>query len=390
MATKRVWAIVARREFVERGRDRGFLISTAITLLVLVGVIVATSLLGGETRYRLGAVDDARRVAERSVRAAQLLDVDVELVTASDDAAAVAAVRDGRLDAAVIGGAEIVVRSEPPAELVGIVQAVSQRSRTEDALRGTGLSDDQIRAALDQAPMEIRALEPVDDRRRENAAVAFVGVLALYGQLFAYGYWVAAGVVEEKSSRVVEVLLATVRPSQLLRGKILGIGVLGLMQLLLIGVVGLIAAQTVGSLDFPSGAIATIGIVLVWFVFGFFFYASLFAVAGSIVPRQEDLQSTMTPLTLLIVGSFLIGLNAIGNPSSTLATVASLLPPSAPLVMPSRIVLGETSLLGALLSVAITVAATVALVPLATRIYSAAVLRPGRVRIRQALRASRG
>jgi ABC-2 type transport system permease protein len=390
MATKRLWAIVARREFVERGRDRGFLISTAITLLVLVGAIVATSLLGGETRYRLGAVDDARRVAERSVRAAQLLDVDVELVTASDDAAAVAAVRDGRLDAAVIGGAEIVVRSEPPAELVGIVQAVSQRSRTEDALRGTGLSDDQIRAALDQAPMEIRALEPVDDRRRENSAVAFVGVLALYGQLFAYGYWVAAGVVEEKSSRVVEVLLATVRPSQLLRGKILGIGVLGLMQLLLIGVVGLIAAQTVGSLDFPSGAIATIGIVLVWFVFGFFFYASLFAVAGSIVPRQEDLQSTMTPLTLLIVGSFLIGLNAIGNPSSTLATVASLLPPSAPLVMPSRIVLGETSLLGALLSVAITVAATVALVPLATRIYSAAVLRPGRVRIRQALRASRG
>jgi ABC-2 type transport system permease protein len=390
MATKRVWAIVARREFVERGRDRGFLISTAITLLVLVGVIVATSLLGGETQYRLGAVDDARQVAERSVQAAQLLDVDVELVTTSDDAAAVAAVREGRLDAAVIGGAEIVVRSEPPAELVGIVQAVSQRTRTEDALRGTGLSDDQIRAALDQAPMEIRALEPVDDRRRENSAVAFVGVLALYGQLFAYGYWVAAGVVEEKSSRVVEVLLATVRPSQLLRGKILGIGVLGLMQLLLIGVVGLIAAQTVGSLDFPSGAIATIGIVLVWFMFGFFFYAGLFAVAGSIVPRQEDLQSTMTPLTLLIVGSFLIGLNAIGNPSSTLATVASLLPPSAPLVMPSRVVLGETSLLGALLSVAITVAATVALIPIATRIYSAAVLRPGRVRIRQALRASRG
>jgi ABC-2 type transport system permease protein len=390
-ATKRVWAIVARREFVERGRDRGFLISTAITLLVLVGVIVATSVLGGgERRYKLGAVDDARQVAERSVQAAQLLDLDVELVTASDDAAAVAAVRDGRLDAAVIGGAEIVVRSEPPAELVGIVQAVSQRTRTEEALRGTGLSDEQIRAALDQAPLGIRALEPVDDRRRENSAVAFVGVLALYGQLFAYGYWVAAGVVEEKSSRIVEVLLATVRPSQLLRGKILGIGVLGLLQLLLIGVVGLIAAQTVGSLDFPSGAIATIGVVLVWFVFGFFFYAGLFAVAGSIVPRQEDLQSTMTPLTLLIVGSFLIGLNAIGNPSSTLATVASLLPPSAPLVMPSRIVLGETSLLGALLSVAITVGATVALVPLATRIYSAAVLRPGRVRIRQALRASRG
>jgi ABC-2 type transport system permease protein len=390
MATKRVWAIVARREFVERGRDRGFVISTAITLIVLVGVIVAASLLGGETRYQLGAVREARQIGELSVQAAHLLGVDVDLVRLSDDAAALAAVRDGRLDAAVIGkGAEIVVRSEPPAELVGIVQAVSQRMRTENALRGTGLNDDQIRAALDQTPLEIRALEPIDDRSRENSAVAFVGVLALYGQLFAYGYWVAAGVVEEKSSRVVEVLLATVRPSQLLRGKILGIGVLGLLQLLLIGVVGLIAAQVVGSLDFPSGAIATIGVVLVWFVFGFFFYASLFAVAGSIVPRQEDLQSTMTPLTLLIVGSFLVGLNAISDPSSTLATVASLLPPSAPLVMPSRIVLGETGPLGALASVTITVAATVALIPLATRIYSAAVLRPGRVRIRQALRASR-
>ena len=83
-----------------------------------------------------------------------------------------------------------------------------------------------------------------------SATVAFVGVLLLYGQLFAYGYWVAAGVVEEKSSRVVEVLLATLRPSHLLRGKILGIGVLGLLQLLLIGLVGLFASNAVGSLEF--------------------------------------------------------------------------------------------------------------------------------------------
>ncbi len=166
----------------------------------------------------------------------------------------------------------------------------------------------------------------MDARRRETATVAFVGVLVLYGQLFAYGYWVAAGVVEEKSSRVVEVLLATVRPSHLLRGKILGIGVLGLAQLLLIGLAALFTSKAVGSLDFPSGAVATIGLVLVWFVLGFFFYASLFAVAGSIVTRQEDLQTTMTPLTILIVASFFIGLSATTNPESTLATVASLIP----------------------------------------------------------------
>jgi ABC-2 type transport system permease protein len=89
----------------------------------------------------------------------------------------------------------------------------------------------------------------------------------------------------------------------------------------------------------------------------------------------------------LIVGSFIIGINAIGDPSSTLATVASLLPPSAPLVMPSRIVLGETGLWGALLSAGVSIGTTIALVPIATTIYSGAVLRPGRVKLRQVLRA---
>jgi len=78
---------------------------------------------------------------------------------------------------------------------------------------------------------------------------------------------------------------------------------LGLLQLLLIGLVALFASNAVGSLEFPSGAIATMGVVLVWFVLGFFFYAGLFAVAGSIVTRQEDLQTTMTPLTILIIAS---------------------------------------------------------------------------------------
>jgi len=212
-------------------------------------------------------------------------------------------------------------------------------------------------------------------------------VLALYGQLFAYGYWVAAGVVEEKSSRVVEVLLSTIRPSQLLRGKILGIGTLGLCQLLLIAAVGLAAARLAGILRFPVGAAAAIGWVLFWFVLGFFFYSTLFAVAGSIVSRQEDLQATMTPLSLLIIAAFVIGITALGSPDSTLALVASLLPPTAPLAMPSRIVLGQAPLWQPIASAIVSVGTTVALVPFAVRMYSRAVLRTGRVKIRELLRA---
>jgi ABC-2 type transport system permease protein len=383
-----MWPIVARREFVERARDRGFQVSTAITLLLLVGVIVVSAAFNRPTSFDLVVVGACSEVLGGEVRvAADALGFEVKVLALPDRAEAERAVDAGDADAALVNGDAIVVRDEPPEQLVGLIQAVSLRERSRQALVAAGLSDDQVDAALLQRPLPVEALEPVDARRSESATVAFVGVLLLYGQLFAYGYWVAAGVVEEKSSRVVEVLLATLRPSHLLRGKILGIGLLGLLQLLLIGLVALFASNAVGSLEFPTGAIATMGVVLVWFVLGFFFYAGLFAVAGSIVTRQEDLQTTMTPLTILIIASFIIGLSATGDPDSTLAVVASLLPFSSPLVMPTRIVLGDAAPWEVVASLAISVVSTAALIPIATKVYSRALLRPGRVRIRQVLRA---
>ena len=387
-ARRRMWPIVARREFVERARDRGFQVSTAITLLLLVGVIVVSAAFNRPTSFDLVVVGAGSEVLGGEVRvAADALGFEVKVLALPDRAEAERAVDAGDADAALVNGDAIVVRDEPPEQLVGLIQAISLRERSRQALVAAGLSDDQVDAALLQRPLPVEALEPVDARRSESATVAFVGVLLLYGQLFAYGYWVAAGVVEEKSSRVVEVLLATLRPSHLLRGKILGIGLLGLLQLLLIGLVGLFASNAVGSLEFPTGAIATMGVVLVWFVLGFFFYAGLFAVAGSIVSRQEDLQTTMTPLTILIIASFIIGLSATGDPDSTLAVVASLLPFSSPLVMPTRIVLGDAAPWEVVASLAISVVSTAALIPIATKVYSRALLRPGRVRIRQVLRA---
>ena len=388
MSARRLWPIVARREFVERARDRGFQVSTAITVLLLVGVIVISAVFNRPTSFDLVVVGEGSDALGQQVRAAaDALGIEVSVHELADEAEARQAVDAGDADAAVVEAGRIVVRAEPPDQLVGLIQAVSVRERSRQALIGAGLSSEQVDAALAQSPLPVDALEPVNAESRETATVAFVGVLLLYGQLFAYGYWVAAGVVEEKSSRVVEVLLATLRPSHLLRGKILGIGLLGLAQLLLLALVGLFASSAVGTLEFPSGAIATVGLVLVWFVLGFFFYATMFAVAGSIVTRQEDLQTTMTPLTILIVGSFFIGLSATTNPDSTLAVVASLLPFSSPLVMPTRIALGDAATWEVVASIAISVAATAALIPLATKIYSRALLRPGRVRIRQVLRA---
>jgi ABC-2 type transport system permease protein len=280
---------------------------------------------------------------------------------------------------------------EPPAQLVGVIQAVSVRIRSEAALEAAGVSAEEIQAALDQPPLPVRSLEPVDERRRENAAVAFVGVLALYGQLFAYGYWVAAGVVEEKSSRVIEVLLATIRPKDLLAGKVIGLGLLGLGQLLLVAVLGLAAAAVTGALEIDGDLLGAVALSLVWFLLGYAFYAAAFAVAGALVPRQEELQTSTTPLTMVILVSLFAGFIVTGDPDGTLAHVCAFIPTTAPITMPSRIVLGAAPAWEIAASVAVMVGATLALIPLAARIYAAVVLRTGSaVKLREALRLASG
>ena len=223
-----------------------------------------------------------------------------------------------------------------------------------------------------------------------NSTVAFVALLLLYGQLFGYGVWVASGVVEEKSSRVVEVLLSAIRARQLMAGKVLGIGLLGLLQLSCIGAIAVTLSLVTGSLNVPGQALLTLGVTLFWFALGFGFYASLFAVAGALVSRMEELQNAIVPLNLTILGSFFISIAAVNNPDSTLARVASLVPFSAPFAMPPRIALGSATVPEAIASAVLLVGATALAIPFAGRLYAGAILRIGaRVKLRDAWRAAR-
>jgi len=219
--------------------------------------------------------------------------------------------------------------------------------------------------------------------------VAFVAVLLLYGQLFGYGVWVATGVIEEKASRVVEILLSTIHARQLLAGKIAGIGALGLLQLMCIAAYGIVLATATGALDLPAQALGTAALAIGWFVLGFMFYASLFAVAGALVSRMEELQNAIVPLNLVILASFLISIGSVQDPNSTLSIVASLVPFSSALAMPVRISLGAATVPQIVASLVILLGSTALLVPLAGRVYSGAVLRIGaRVKLRDAWRAS--
>ena len=385
------WLLVTRREFWVRLRDRGFLISTAITVVVLSGFIVASAVGGGSTpSFRLGAVGDAdAEIGSLAVDEAGTT-AHVTVVREPDRAAAERLVRADELDGALIDGA-LVVRTEVPPELGQAVLEAQRRHAIEGQLSGAGLTPEEIGSVLHpQVPPTVHLEEVPSAERKVNSTVAFVALLLLYGQLFGYGVWVASGVVEEKSSRVVEVLLSAIRARQLMAGKVLGIGLLGLLQLACIGAIAVTLSLALDVLNVPGQVLLTVLVTLFWFALGFGFYASLFAVAGALVSRMEELQNAIVPLNLTILGSFFLSIAAVNDPDSTLARVASLVPLSAPFAMPPRIALGAATVPEAIASIVLLVGATVLVIPLAGRMYAGAILRIGaRVKLRDAWRATR-
>ena len=377
MSRRRAVWLVARREIVERLRDRSLLISTVVTLVILAAIVVLPQALGlgGKERYTVAVSGpQAERVAAAAQRTARAVDAEIEIDRLASPAAVRRAVSDDEADAGLTGAADrIVVRDELEDELGIALQEASRLLRLE---------------ARPPPALPVTALEGSDDSGG-RVAIAFVAVFLLYGQLIGYGYWVTMGIVEEKSSRIVEVLLATIRPRDLLAGKVLGIGVVGLGQLLLIGVVGAALGVASGAVDATSDLFSAVPVVLAWFLLGYCFYACLFAVAGALVPRQEEVQNVTGPLLLMLIGAFVLSFTALEDPSGGLATVLSYVPPTAPMIMPVRLIAGEVPVEQVLASVAAILVCTVALIGVAARVYSNAVLRTGtRVKLIDAWRAT--
>jgi ABC-2 type transport system permease protein len=387
--------LTARRELVERTRrDRSFLISTLVTLAILVAIIFVPKLLGADDpkEFDVGLVGQASQPLGQVLTAqGEAADIRINLRQPAGAAEAEAAVRDGTIDLAVIDGRQLVAEAEVDEQLNLLVQAASRGVRAQQTLQAAGVPPGEIQAALAPPPLPVRSLEPVDEDAQSKRTIATVAVFLLYGQLIGYCFTVAMGVVEEKSTRVIEVLLAAVRPVQLLAGKIIGIGLVGLIQLAIIGAVGLAVAVAAGSITLPPDAAGTIGSVLLWFLLGYAFYSSLFAVAGAIVSRQEELQNTATPLNLLLLASFFVAFMAsVGGGDTTLARVSTFLPPVAPLVMPLRIAGGDAAPWEVAVALAIMLVSIVAVVLLAARLYEGAILRTGaRVKLGDAWRGAR-
>jgi ABC-2 type transport system permease protein len=387
--TRRLW-LVALREWNQRVRSLAFRVSTLVSVLIVVAIIVVPEMYGGgeEPERTVGVVGERAPELPALLRASgEQLGLTVTTRAFADETAGRAAVRSGDVAVLLVDRSELVWKAETDDQMQAVVTSAVQVLERQRAIAELGLSPAQAQDLLRPAALRSTSLEPVSKERSARIALATIGMVLLFMAIAFYGGFLLVGVVEEKSSRVVEVLLSRLRPTELLGGKILGIGMVGLAQFVAVAGAALVALRVSGNTMAPETTPSTIGWVLFWFVLGYGFYSVLYASAGSLVSRQEEAQSIQFPITAVLLVGYILSFGAAESPDGTAALVGSLLPPTAPMVMTVRMAHGGVPWWQIVLSVALMAVTIYGLVQLAGRIYAGAVLRMGRrVRLGEAWR----
>ncbi|MEH6794775.1 MAG: ABC transporter permease [Rhodococcus sp. (in: high G+C Gram-positive bacteria)] len=378
-------SLIAKREFTVQVMKKSFVISNVIILAVIVGGIIAFSIFSGsgdEERDVVGIAGD-QSIAAVVEATGDAVGSPVEVREIADAAAARSGVESGDLDVALVpdgtaGAYTAVTESDLTGTLRAVVEGSVATQATNTALAQQGVDQNELGAATSVATVTVDAIDPPDPEAGQRTALALSAVFLLYAQIIGFGMYVAMGVVEEKSSRVVELLLSTVRPLQLLWGKILGIGAVGILQLALYGIAGVGAGLGTGVLTVTGAAVSVFAATLAWFILGFAFFAVLYAAGGSMVSRQEDVNSTTMPLLILIMAMFFAAFYSVSDPESTLANTLSWIPPFSAIMMPLRIAAGVTSPVQIVGSAVLMVITTAILAMGAAKIYQRSILRIGK------------
>jgi ABC-2 type transport system permease protein len=417
---------VVRREFVTRVKTRAFLIGTFLGPVLMAALWTLPILLSKrDTGAKRVAIVDASsgqlgariEAALGSARRGEGDEAKPSYVVSRIDAAGRAdAVRDSLLPLTKEG-------REKSAELDGILMvddSVLQAGRivylgtnvgSPDAMRAlrqavvpaiqgerleaTGVSPVVVMQAL--APVEMQSFKVSEGKlTTESGAasflLAYIMSFVLYLALILYGVQTMTSVVEEKSSRIVEVLVSSLRPFDLLLGKVIGVGAVGLLQIgiwagaaTLIGSnAGRIAelfggsASAAASLPIPTMSPGLLAVFLLFFVLGFLFYSALYAAVGSMCNQVQETNQASTPVTLLIAGGLVLMFALLNEPNGQLARTLSLVPPFAPFVTPVRHSLTPLPIGEVLLSMAAMIAGLLAVVWLAARIYRVGILSYGK------------
>ncbi len=377
--------LIAARELRQGARAKSFRIVTALLVVaVAAAMLIPAAMHGHQSTQKVGVVGSGPAAVLTVRTAARITGTAVRPVPFASRGEAEAALRDGELAAVLVPGREVLVPRTPYAG------SAPDASSLEGALALAGglIDSGGTAAAPTSSPsLPIRGLAPPLtglNVRLTGLAVSIV----IYMIILIYGVRITVGVSEEKSSRVIEVLLAAVRPSQLLLGKVLGLGLLALGQALAIVVTFIVLGMAVGSSLIHSASLEVVAVGAVWIVIGYGFYCTAYAAAGSLVTKPSDASNASVPVQLPLIASYVLTFTVLyGDSVYGFYWFLAYFPPTAPVSMTVLVAVGVAQPWQVALSMLVCVASTVLMAWVAARIYGRAILHTGsRLKWRQAWR----
>ena len=383
---RRIW-VVALREIRERGASRAYRLSTAAGVVLVVALLLVPSLLDASKTYRVGLAGTVPTGLVSALEAqVDAVDHEVKVVHYSSPAEGERAVRDKKVDVLLVDGSRLEWRTRSDSTLTAAVAGAVQAAHVRAEASRLGIGTDTLAQLLVPVSLTSRTLGAAHADQDANT-LGFVAVGLMFVAISFYAGFVLTGVVQEKANRVAEVLLARMPAHEILAGKVLGIGAVGLSQLAVIGAAAAVTVAAMGDASAPSIPTDVLAWTFLWFVLGYLLYSVLYAALGATTSRIEDAQAAIAPVTGLMMLSYLGVIYAEENPDAALTVLLSYFPPTAPLVMTYRVAVHAVPGWQMLTSAAVMVLVMWGLIRLAGRVYSGGLLRfGGRVPLRELVR----
>lgn len=402
----KVWAVV-RREFVERVRQRWFWAMVILGPLFFAGVFVLPTLLASSSGVKRIAVVDGTTKGLGARIAAQLGQAPQFLVTRVSSGPGVVdslttAVGDKRLDGFLLvsdavvdsGKAEYRASNVSGFATIGQLQSMLRSIATAVRLERAGVDTAIVARATVRLTLDTKKItggKTTGENSAQSFSLAYFMGVILYMSILIYGINVMSSVLEEKTTRIVEVLVSSLRPFQLMLGKVLGVGAVSIFQFILWGVLGrflisqgrkMLGGRQLGDagevFQVPHVSAGTVAVFVAYFLGGFFLYSAMFAAVGAMSSTEQEARQAQQPVMMLLVGSFISMFAMLNDPGGRLAVTLSLIPFTSPIAMPVRWAAGTLPVSEIALSLAILVVSIIAVTWIASRIYRVGILMTGK------------
>lgn len=385
--------IVTKFTMKDMLQRKSFIITTIIFLImIVVGFNIPNfmKMLNKDSNVNKIEIIDSGNVFEGTLESLKDLDTGYEIQILNEDYEKI----KEKIENEEIDSAIIVEKQDENIKIKYIVKSATMMSGVPENIISTlntlytniqinklGLTEEQLKSIT---PNFEFALEQTDEEASGNVYAMMLLSLVLFYAIYFCAYQVSSSITTEKTSKIIETLVTSTSPKTIVLGKTLGIGIVGLLQMILLVGTALISAKTFlepGILDSiidVSKITPYLGIItIIYFIFGYFEYALLYALTGSTVSKPEDIQSANGPVAILAVIGFYLSYFTMMNPASELNVFASMFPISSPFCMPFRIMMGLAKPTDVIISIIILLITGIIIAKIAIKIYSNAILNYG-------------